>query len=227
MNIALIVFAGSGVRMNNPTPKQFIKINGKEVVSFAINTFNKCSLIDEIVLVTHKDYLDFVSNMVKRDGFNKVVKIVPGGKSRQESVKLGLLSKEYDENDNVLIHDGDRPLIKEELIGECISKLDSFVAVTPYIERKDALEEISNLGRSKEVNGSMFDIQTPQCFKYGIIKKYHIQYSNVEVSDDISLVERDYEVCYLPGDKYNFKITTEADMECFKKIVSKYYEKSN
>lgn len=221
MNIALIVFAGSGVRMNNPTPKQFIKINGKEVVSYTINAFEKSPLIDEIVLVTHPDYVSYVSDLVKREGYTKVVKIVPGGATRQESVKLGLLAKEYDDRDNILIHDGDRPLIKEELIEKCISKLDEFEAVTPYIERKDTLEEISNLGRSKEVNGSKFDIQTPQCFHYGLIKKYHLTYPHISVSDDISLVEKDYEVCYLPGDKYNFKITTEVDMEYFKKLVNK------
>ena len=221
MNIALIVFAGSGVRMNNPTPKQFIKINGKEVVSYAINTFNKSPFIDEIVLVTHHDYLDYVAKMVDKYEFNKVTKIVPGGATRQESVKLGLLAKEFDEKDKVLIHDGDRPLIKEELIEKCIAKLDEYDAVAPYIERKDELNEISNLGRNKEVNGKKFDIQTPQCFRYGLIKEYHLKYTDISVSDDISLLEKDYEVCYLPGDKYNFKITTEMDMEYFKKLVSK------
>ena len=224
MNVAIIVFAGSGVRMNTSIPKQFIKVNDNEVVSYTISTFNKSKNIDEIILVTNKDYLDYVDKLVKKYHFDKVKKIVSGGSSRQESVKLGLLAKEYSKNDNVLIHDGDRPLVSSELIDNIVISLDKYKAVCPYIPHGCSIKEVSNLGRTKLIKGVESDVQTPQAFKYRLIKDAHIKKENSEFSDDIGLIEDEVEVCYILGDKYNFKITKDIDLEYFARLVGERNE---
>ena len=217
MNIALIVFAGIGSRIHSELPKQFVKVNGRELVSYTIETFQKSNLIDEIVLVTLSNYVIYVKEMCDRYHFSKVRYVLPGGKSRQESVKFGLENTSYSPDDNILIHDGDRPLVSESIIKDNIDSLKDHKVVCTYIEHKDANDEVSNLGRSKEVNGVPYDIQTPQSFKYGLIKKYHIEKSDVSVSDDISLLEADYPVQYVLGSKDNFKVTTDQDLEYIKK----------
>ncbi|MBO6280211.1 MAG: 2-C-methyl-D-erythritol 4-phosphate cytidylyltransferase [Bacilli bacterium] len=226
MNIALIVFAGKGTRVKSPIPKQFIKIHDKELVIYTIEQFQKNQNIDEIVLVTHPDYIDLVKKLVKQYELSKVKNILPGGETRQDSVRLGLLSMEYDEKDNVLIHDGDRPLVSQEIIDSNINQLNEFSAVCTMIYHRNALKEVSNLGRNKKINDIDADIQTPQSFKFGLIKKYHLLRQNEEFSDDASIVERDIEVCYIPGNKYNFKITTDGDLEHFKNLIEQN-EKNN
>ena len=219
MNIALIVFAGSGTRINSSLPKQFIKIKEKELVVYTIEKFEKSPVIDEIILVTHKDYLDLVESFIDKYHLTKVKYIIPGGSSRQESVKLGLLNTDYDENDNILIHDGDRPLVSEEIIECSVKTLQKYQACCVYIPHNEALNTVSNLGRTKLIEGVEADVQTPQSFKYGLIKKYHVLKEKESFSDDTGLVEKDVEVKYIHGDKMNFKVTTDIDLEAIKSII--------
>lgn len=219
MNVALIVFAGSGTRINSSIPKQFIKIKNKELVVYTIEKFQACEEIDEIVLVTHKNYLDLVKSFVEKYKLSKVKHIIPGGNTRQESVKLGLINTHYDDRDNILIHDGDRPLINEKIIKDNIKELKRYDAVCTYIEHKDALNFVSNLGRAKKLNGVEIDVQTPQSFKYGLIRKYHLLKELETFSDDTGLVENDVSVKYVLGNKYNYKITTDVDLKVLESLL--------
>lgn len=219
MNVALIVFAGAGSRINSQIPKQFIKINNRELVSYTIATFNAHKLIDEIVLVTHKDYVDYVRKMASEFNFLKVKNIVIGGSTRQESVRNGLNSCNYKNSDNILIHDGDRPLVSEEIITDNIFALSAHDVVCTAIKHEDALDIVSNLGRTKLIDGEDYDIQTPQSFKFDIIKTAHNLKKDLVVSDDISLVEKEYRVYFVEGSKNNFKVTTDKDLEVLKAII--------
>ena len=219
MNIALIVFAGQGSRINSKVPKQFIKINGKEIVSYTIEAFQFSPEIDEIVLVTNRDYIDYVNNLVKKYSFDKVKHVLVGGNTRQESVKLGLINTDYDAKDNILIHDGDRPLVNELIIKNNVEALKSHDVVCTYIPHAEALGHVSNLGRAKIVDNIRIDVQTPQSFKYGLIKKYHIERELEMFSDDIGLVEEDHKVFYLHGNKYNFKVTTDIDLKVLESLL--------
>ena len=220
MNVALIVFAGKGVRMNSPLPKQFIKIKDKELVAYTIEKFQNHPLIDEVVLVTSIEYVEYTKKMCETYGFSKVKHIVKGGNTRQESVKLGLLASSYDDQDIVLIHDGDRPLVSEKIISNCINSMNDNVASTVMIKHRDSLKDVSNLGRCKVVDKEEIDIQTPQTFRYGLISKAHIMKEKELYSDDISLIEDFYKVKYLEGDPYNFKVTTDIDLKKFESIIS-------
>ena len=219
MNVALIVFGGSGTRINSSLPKQFIKIKGKELVVYTIEAFQNSPEIDEIVLVTHKDYFDLVNSLIKKYSLTKVKHVIAGGNTRQESVKLGLINTNYDDKDYVLIHDGDRPLVSELIIKNNVDALKHHDVVCTYIPHAEALPHVSNLGRVKIVDGKRIDVQTPQSFKYGLIKRYHLERELETFSDDIGLVEEDHNVFYLFGGKYNFKITTDIDLKVLESLL--------
>ena len=223
MNIALIVFAGSGSRMTSIIPKQFIKINGHELVAYTINVFNRHPLIDGIVLVTSKEYLAFTQQIVYSHDFRKVVSVVEGGVTRQESVKNGLNETKFGKDDVVLIHDGDRPLVNDKIITNCLREMESSVACVAAIKSEDGLKEVHNLGRKVELDGTSYDIQTPQCFRYGYIKELHNRFQNKVVNDDASLVELDgKKVALVEGSPKNFKITKDNDLKYLKTIIGEY-----
>lgn len=221
MNIALIVFAGSGTRISSDIPKQFIKINDTELVVHTIKKFNDNPYIDEIVLVCHPSYTEYVSTLVDTHNLTKVKHIVAGGETRQESVRLGLMKTEYDAADNIFIHDGDRPLITNTIINEAVSRLEESEAVCPYILETDELSEVSNAGRKGSYDHQLIDIQTPQCFRYGLIKDQHLKKQGLTFADDIGLVEDLTEVNYFVGDPLNYKVTTDQDLAYLRSILEK------
>ena len=219
MNIALIVFAGSGSRIHSEVPKQFIRINDIEMVVYTIKKFNENPNIDEIVLVTAKEYVPYVETLVTKYELNKVKKIVEGGDTRQESVRLGLESIDYEEDDNILIHDGDRPLVSNAIINNALHHLQESKAVCPILQQEERFEEISNSGRQAIVDNKKVDIQTPQGFKFGLINEAHQNKKYQEFADDIGLVELEVEVKYFDGEKENFKVTEDRDLEFLDKML--------
>lgn len=227
MNIALIVFAGTGSRIDSEVPKQFVKIKDVDLVVHTIRKFEENPHIDEIILVTSKEYIPYVESFADKYQFTKIVKVVEGGKTRQESVRKGLESVDYDVDTNILIHDGDRPLVSNSIINQCVSYLEDFDASCPAIEVSENYKEISASGRKKILEGKSLDIQTPQGFKFGLIKKYHLKKMDLMFDDDISVVENDVEVKYFPGEKENFKITKNEDLEFLKGLLEVKDEEDN
>lgn len=215
MNVALIVFAGSGSRIHSDIPKQFIKINDIDLVVYAIKKFNDNPHIDEVNLVTSKEFIPYVECFKEKYSLEKINKVIVGGETRQESVRLGLESLILDEKDNVLIHDGDRPLVSHAIINQAIDYLNEFEATCPFIHVEDRIPEISNSGRKYQLNGAEVDIQTPQCFRFGLIKDKHILKQDIEVNDDISLVDPAI-VKFYHGDRLNFKVTSDEDLKFLK-----------
>lgn len=218
MNVALIVFAGSGSRIHSDIPKQFIKINDIDLVVYAIKKFNDNPHIDEVNLVTSKEYIPYVECFKEKYSLEKINKVIVGGETRQESVRLGLEALKLEEKDNVLIHDGDRPLVSHAIINQAIEYLNEFEATCPFISVEDRIPEISNSGRKYKLNGEEVDIQTPQCFRFGLIKDKHIQKQDIQVNDDISLVDSTL-VKFYPGDRLNFKVTTDEDLKYLKEYL--------
>ena len=215
MNVALIVFAGSGSRIHSDIPKQFIKINDIDLVVYTIKKFNDNPHIDEVNLVTSKEFIPYVECFKEKYNLEKINKVIVGGETRQESVRLGLEALELDEKDNVLIHDGDRPLVSHAIINQAIDYLDEFEVSCPFISIEDRIPEISNSGRKYKLDGVEVDIQTPQCFRFGLIKDKHILKQDIQVNDDISLVDPAL-VKFYPGDRLNFKVTTDEDLKYLK-----------
>ena len=133
-------------------------------------------------------------------------------------MKIALEKTNYKDNDFVLIHDGDRPLVSKEIILVNIKSLENHDLVCTAIKHENSNDKVSNSGRKIVINGEQIDIQTPQSFRYGLIKDAHMK-ANKVVSDDVSLVEDKYEVYFVDGDKDNFKVTTNEDLEYLKTVL--------
>lgn len=226
MNIALVLAAGSGTRMNNAQPKQFMLVNNKPLFLYSVETFQSNKNIDAIVIATNEEYIELVKDYTK--DLNKVISVIKGGETRQQSVYNGL--KEIEKNirnqkDLVLIHDSARPLVSQRIIDENISlgrqfgAVDTVVAVSDTIINSKDNETINEILNRSE----LYQTQTPQTFEFGIIKNAHKRalFDNVpNVTDDCKLIMHfGINVHFAKGDKLNFKVTTPEDLEMFKALV--------
>lgn len=220
MNIAIILIAGNSTRIHSDTPKQFILINDVPLFVYTTRIFNSCYEIDDIILVTKKEWINFVQDQVKRNDLNKVSTIVEGGSSRQESVFKGLVSKNFSDNDIILIHDGARALVSERIIIDNINACKEYSAVVTAIKNADTLFNYDKEVIEKYIpRDNVYRVQTPQTFKYKIIKQAHVKNMHSNASDDSSLVNMYWPVHVVSGDNKNFKITTDDDISFFRQIV--------
>ena len=219
-NIAIIVCSGIGKRMESDIPKQFIEIKNKPIVCYTIDKFERCNKIDEIIIVTNKEYIDFFKeNIVKKYNYKKIKNIVVGGKERFNSVYNGL-NEIKDKNSIVLIHDGVRPFVEEKHIKNIIDEVEKHNACILGVKVKDTIKICKdNFIKNTPNRDNIWLAQTPQCFKYDIIKKaydYVIE-NNIAVTDDASAVEHiNHKVMIVEGSYENIKITTKDDIKNFK-----------
>lgn len=215
---AIIVAAGKGTRMNSDCPKQFIKVNGHPILYYTIKVFEK-SNVDEIIIVTSKEYMDYVNcEIVDKYGFKKVSKVIEGGKERYESVYCGL--KSMQNVGYVLVHDAARPFITADKINEVIEATYSFRAVVLGVKSKDTVKIVSEDGYVKATpdRNTVWNVQTPQAFEYKLLKSAYdkvieLGYSNA--TDDAMIIEYATEqpVKMLEGSYRNIKITTPEDLD--------------
>lgn len=228
MNIAIILAGGKGTRMGLvDQPKQFIDIYGKPIVVHTIEKFEINEEIDAIVVVCLKEWLEEFKIWTRKYELNKVKWIVEGGETRQESVKNGLkvIYNECQEDDIVVIHDAARPLVSDRIICENIQGAKKFGSVDTVIPTADTIIRSKNQETIFDVplRKELFLGQTPQSFKYSIIKEAHDyaeRYKLENSTDDCQLaLKAGHKVHLVMGDKLNFKITTMEDLLILKSII--------
>lgn len=225
MNIAVILAGGSGTRLGNDTPKQFLKVAGKQVIEHTIDVFENCALIDEICIVSKPDYVTEVEELVVKNLYKKVKKILNGGKERYDS-SLAAINAYTDDDANLLFHDAVRPLVNESIIKDCIEALKQYNAVdvaaktTDTIISVDANECIDFIpNRAYLRNG-----QTPQCFKRGTIRRaYELALAdpNFVTTDDCGTVRRympEEPIFVVAGENSNMKLTYLEDLFLLDKL---------
>lgn len=224
MNGVVIVAAGTGSRMNMGINKQFIKLEGKEIIAYTIEKFYNNSNIEDIVVVVKEDESEFFKKEIL-DKYNfKNVKIAYGGKERQDSVYNGL--KLLDEKcDVVLIHDGARPFVSDKIIDKSIEEAKEHKAIVVGVPVKDTIKVIDNDKNIVDTpnRSVLWAVQTPQTFYYNIlIDAYKDAFKNKFYgTDDAMLVERiGYKVKMLEGSYNNIKITTQEDLNIGSQILS-------
>lgn len=224
MNSVIIVAAGSGKRMNTDINKQFIKLNGKEMIARTIEVFINNKNIDEIVVCIREEEKDFfIKNIVDKYNFNNI-KIAYGGKERQDSIYNGL--KEVSTSCNiVLIHDGARPFVDSQTIDKSIQVAREKKAVVVGVPAKDTIKVVED-GVIKETpkRSKLWLAQTPQVFDYNIIMRaYQEAYkNNYYGTDDSMLVEYiGQSVSMVMGSYENIKITCPEDLDFAKEIINK------
>ncbi len=218
-SIALIPAAGMGKRMGASINKQYLLLHGLPVVARTISVFEKSPLIDAIYLVIPADEIPYCrEHIVEAGGFKKIVAIVPGGKERQNSVMNGLKSmrNDVDDDDVVLIHDGVRPMLTENMLRESIDVARVSDGALVAVQTKDTIKIVSDgIVVDTPPRETLWQAQTPQSFRFGIIHAAHLSAENDGFvgTDDASLVERNGgKINVVPGDYRNIKITTPEDL---------------
>lgn len=217
-NTAIVLAAGQGKRMHTKIQKQFLEIKGYPVLYYSLRCFQDSPLIEDIILVTGEESVLYCQKeIVDKYGFTKVTKVIPGGKERYDSVYQGLLACEN--SDYVLIHDGARPFITEEILERGLTGAEETGACAVGMPSKDTVKIVDESGYIAETpdRNKVWMIQTPQIFQYALIRSAHESIRTREMSnvtDDAMVVEQEtgIKVRLAEGSYQNIKITTPEDL---------------
>lgn len=215
-NYGIILASGKGSRYGNDIPKQFVKIAGKTILEHTIEIFEKSDKIDEIYIVITPEYRNFAEEILIKNNYSKVSKILNGGIIRKESSYIGINAIE-DEEANVIIHDCARPFLTHKIINDCIEALKIYNAVDVAIPSADTIIEVNENNIIKNIprRANLRRGQTPQCFKLSVIKKAHeLSKNESDFTDDCGLVVKYNlgDVYVVSGDEENIKITCPSDI---------------
>lgn len=219
MNIAVIFAGGVGKRMNSKAkPKQFLEIHGKPIIIHTIESFENHSDIDAICVVSVKEWLDYLHVLIKKYNLNKVKWVVAGGDTALESQFKGLKAIDIKEkNTIVLIHDGVRPLINQNIISDCIESVKKYgnaITVAPAIETIIRQDDSSVIKDTIPRSECML-ARAPQCFLLNDILKVHessIRNKKHEYIDSASMMfDNGYQLHTVLGPIENIKVTTPSD----------------
>ncbi len=208
---AIIAAAGESRRMGGGD-KGFAQLGGKPVLAWVIDTFQRCSAVDRMVVVVSEPSLERCRQLIAGERWSKVTDICIGGKRRQDSVRAGL--NKLGQCDWVIVHDGARPLVTEELINRGLSEAEETGAAAAAVPVTDTIKVAENGGLVKQTlpRHNLWAVQTPQEFRFDIISEAYRRMPD-EVTDDASLVEQlGYKVKLYMGSYDNIKVTTPADL---------------
>jgi len=209
----IVVAAGSSSRMQG-TNKQLIELGGIPVLIRTLLKFENCQSISNIILVVRSEDLFHIQMLCEKYMITKLTDIVCGGNSRQESVLKGF-SRLADSVDKVLIHDGARPFVDNNIISAVADALDKCSAVTCAVKVKDTIKQVDGDGKVlKTVNReNLVSVQTPQGVKAADYLKAIKDVDVASFTDDTSIMEAaGYEVFVVDGSYKNIKITTKEDL---------------
>ena len=230
MNYAVIFAGGVGKRMGTEIPKQFLSVNEKPIIVYTIEHFSKCDRIDGIVVVCLSDYINVCNELVVKYRLDKVLSVIEGGSTSQESTFNGLeyLKNNIDINDNdiVLIHDGVRPLIDEKLI---VDNIDCVIKNGNCITAAKAIETIVKIDNNNSVSNiidrsSCRYARAPQSFYLNDIYKLHSQAisdkkQNLAIDSATLMNMYGHKLYTVECSQENIKITTLNDYYMFKGMV--------
>ena len=219
---AVVLAAGSGKRMNAGVKKQYMEIAGRPVLYYSLKAFEE-SFIDEIVLVVSQDEIEQVQeSYVNQYGFQKISRIVSGGKERYHSVACGLQAVHQD-CDFVFIHDSARPMLTQKILQRAYRAVQEEEACVVGVPSKDTVKIADEQGYvSVTPNRSLvWNVQTPQVFDLAKLKTAYKQPYLPQFTDDASVIEKaGYKVDTIQGNRLNIKITVPQDLELAEVIYS-------
>lgn len=219
--IAIIPAGGKGLRSGSATPKQYLKVNGREVIVYTLQTFQKNKLINKIIVAAEPEYFSHLIKLVKKYKLTKVKLIVEGGSTRQASVYNAVLSSGASENDIIVVHDAARALLPKVVLNNAIIIAKKNGNALVCIKAKDTLIKGKKFVSEYLNRDEIYYVQTPQIFKYKDLYKALIkaEKENFIGTDESMLVKRiGKKVNIVEGSVFNFKITTKEDVELFRKL---------
>jgi len=229
MNIALIVAGGVGARMHREVPKQFLNIYDKPIIIYTLENFETSPLIDEIVVVCVDGWQEELKRLAELYGITKLKRIVTGGATVQESIRNGVndIYERFDGNDNVIIHDGIRPMLDESVLNDVIEKCDLYGNAVTSLPYNEQIFLVNNEISTKHYvpREKLRRVSTPQAYK---LNKLHECYERA-FSEEIGIYGSSYtntmmadlgETLYFAkGSEKNIKLTTPDDLEIFKALL--------
>ncbi len=231
MNIAIIIAGGVGSRMGKNIPKQFIEIRNKPVLAYTLEAFEKHPLIDAIEVVCIEGWEEDVWAYKEKYGITKLRWMAKGGASGQESIRNGVysLKDKCSPDDNIIIHDGIRPLVDDSVLDDILEKCDKYgngVTSMPYNEQiflvDDEISTVKYIPRE-----TLRRVATPQAYKYQLLdEKYHEAFEK-EIGiygssyTNTMMVELGVRLYFAKGSDRNIKLTTPGDLEIFEAMLEK------
>lgn len=215
--VALIPAAGMGRRMGTSINKQYLLLDGKPILAHTLELFQQADFVDEIVIVVPAEEIEYCrKNVVEKYGITKVRKILAGGAERQISVLKGLRGLDCQDDDVVLIHDGVRPFVTLPTVQRSVDMALEHDGALVAVPVKDTVKIVKDaFVTSTPARKSLWLAQTPQSFRYKIIRAAHelAEAEGFTGTDDASLLERiGKKVHIVIGDYRNIKITTPEDL---------------
>ena len=228
MNIAIIIAGGSGSRMGQDIPKQFINVYDKPILIYTLESFQRHPQIDAIEVVCIEGWHDILWAYAKQFNIEKLKWVISGGKTGQESIRNGVYNLEgkVSNEDNIIIHDGIRPLVESSVLTDVINKCSKYgnaVTSMPYneqifvIDKEDATTTKLFIPRE-----TLKRVSTPQAYKFKLLNdKYHEAYEK-EIGiygshyTNTMMVELGVTLHFAAGSDKNIKLTTKDDLEMFK-----------
>lgn len=232
MTVAIVIAGGIGSRMGANIPKQFVLVEGKPVLFYTLEAFEKHSLVDAIELVLIEGWEKDVEQWKEQYGISKLKWIVKGGGSGQESIRNGVygLEDKCAADDIVIIHDGIRPLVQPEVLDDVIDKARQFgtgVTCMPYNEQIFLVDEKdSKITRKYIPRETLRRVATPQAYKFGLLDQAYHEAFEKKIGiygssyTNTMMVELGHELHFAAGSDKNLKLTTPGDLEIFKAYLA-------
>lgn len=226
-NTALIIAGGSGERMGQDIPKQFLTVNEKPVIIYTLEAFQKHADIDEIAVVCLEGWEQVLRAYAKQFNISKLNDVITGGANGQESIRNGVfeLEKHCNAEDIVLVHDAIRPMVSAEIISDCIVKTKKYGCAIATIPCAEAMLQTDDgeISSGSYPRDRLKRTQTPQGFKLGELCELHREALEKGITNSIAsctlMIEMGHQVYFSAGSEKNLKLTTVEDIDIFKALL--------
>ena len=224
MNIAIIAAAGAGTRMASDRPKQFLLLAGTPVIFHTLKVFEQCDSIDEVIVVLPAEESAGFLSLAGKFGVRKLARVVPGGLTRADSVKRGLMAIRSATAEIVAVHDGVRPFVTVEEIDATVAAAKADGAAILVAPVTDTIKQVADEAVVKTLDrGVLRRALTPQCFRYELLREAynHADVNDPSLTDESALVEQlGKRVSIVEGSTRNIKITTAEDLAIAEAILA-------
>jgi 2-C-methyl-D-erythritol 4-phosphate cytidylyltransferase len=224
---AIIPAGGKGTRSGFNLPKQYLKLNGKELIAYTLEVFQKNRSVDEIIISADPFYFKLLEKIKQKYSFSKLTRLVEAGKERQDSVYNGLNSLSASAGDIILVHDAVRPLLPAYVLSGAIKTAREKGNALVCLKAKDTLIRGIDLVEKYLDRNEVCYVQTPQIFEYSLLRRamdkaYKDKFRG---TDESMLIRRlNEKINIVEGSVFNFKVTSKEDIKLLSKLIlSKTY----
>ena len=228
MNVALVIAVGSGRRMHQEIPKQFLNVNDKPIIIYTLEAFQNHPDISEIGVVCLDGWHEILKAYARQYKINKLTWVVSGGENGQGSIRNGVFEaeKRYQPDDLILVHDAIRPMVSQEIISDCIIQCRQFGSAIVTLPCNTAVLRRTGMEESRESvpRETLAMTQTPQAFPIGKLADAHREALKRGITNSVAsctmMIELGKTVHFSIGSETNIKLTTQDDLKIFRALLA-------